>query len=479
MKGQYAFMLEGNTSGSYTAFMAAIGSFTADGSGHITAGTVDAVGGPNSYDSNNLNTQSGSIIAASSSYSLGKDNRGCATIATPFYTFTTRFAISPTPAGAAQGTIQEWEAGPAPYIAAGQIFQQSVPAKVPDGVWVFRERGMYIGREMVAGTRTFSSGNIADGEFDLSNGNQIQTVTGLSGVYSTPDSTTGRFTIASPMPVLGETYAYTVNRVAYQISGTQQIEITAQDQSVGSAYALVGYAQLQSTSLTFSGKMAYFGIGAGNFAQLTYATITASSGSFTGNDWEVSDGFWFNGSTPGNPTCSYTVDSYGRVGTSGTNCGTYMYQLQGVPWTRTPVFYLTSANTGFMIAGDQGNWSYGEAVALLGNLYSQTATTITAGNYYFGTADVVTSVESLTAVASISASGSVSGTQDFTTTGGYPVQANQAFSPTWTLNADGTFVSSDIPGVVTGIVVSPSKIIKMDPEAGTVSPSMLVINIEP
>ena len=289
-----------------------------------------------------LNIQSGSILAASSSYSLGKDNRGCATITTPFYTFTTRFAISPTPSGAAQGTMEEWEASQYGYIAAGQIFQQSVPAKVPDGVWVFRDSGYYIGRQTIVGTRTLSGGNIVDGEYDMSGGNQIQTTTGATGTYGTPDPTTGRLASATLMPSLAieQNYPITLNRVVYQISSTQQIEITAQDQSVGSNYSMVGYAQLQSTPLTFSGKMVYFGTGVINFSQVTYAAITASGGTFTGDDWEVSDGFWFNGDTPGNPTCSYSIDSYGRVGTSGTNCGTYMYQ---VPWSRPPVFYLTSA----------------------------------------------------------------------------------------------------------------------------------------
>ncbi len=75
LNGQYAFLLQGGGAGAgYSAF---IGSFTADGSGHITGGLLD------------VNRTSGpvtglSILSAGSSYSVGADGRGCLTLANSF-----------------------------------------------------------------------------------------------------------------------------------------------------------------------------------------------------------------------------------------------------------------------------------------------------------------------------------------------------------------------------------------------------------
>jgi hypothetical protein len=60
LKGQYAFSLSGFNSSGY---MAALGSFSANGTGGITAGTVDSNGIP-------LGVQTGSITASASSYLL-------------------------------------------------------------------------------------------------------------------------------------------------------------------------------------------------------------------------------------------------------------------------------------------------------------------------------------------------------------------------------------------------------------------------
>ncbi len=82
LSGPYAFSLSGfNDAG----FLTVVGSFTADGTGKITAGEADTNGV--------LGAQQGNIITSASSYSVGSDNRGCATLATPFGTFVTHFAL--------------------------------------------------------------------------------------------------------------------------------------------------------------------------------------------------------------------------------------------------------------------------------------------------------------------------------------------------------------------------------------------------
>ena len=117
--GQYAFSLRGYNG---VGFLAVVGSFTADGTGNITAGEADTNGV--------LGAQNGNLITSASSYSVGPDNRGCATLATPFGTFFTRFALGAVSAGVAtQGRIIEFDSpGASAYIAAGQILQQSSSA---------------------------------------------------------------------------------------------------------------------------------------------------------------------------------------------------------------------------------------------------------------------------------------------------------------------------------------------------------------
>ena len=81
--GQYAFSLSGYNS---TGYLGVVGSFTADGTGKITAGEVDSIGA--------LGLQSKvSIDTSQSSYSVGSSHLGCATIVTSFGTFNTRLAV--------------------------------------------------------------------------------------------------------------------------------------------------------------------------------------------------------------------------------------------------------------------------------------------------------------------------------------------------------------------------------------------------
>jgi len=468
LKGQYAFSLGGYGS---SGFLAAIGSFTADGSGHITAGTVDA-NGDVAITGNGLGYQSGNIIAGSSSYTLSSDNRGCATITTPFYTFITRFAIQPNPAGNTQGTIEEWDAGTEPYIASGRIYQQSFPAAVPDGVWVYSESGSLAGfRVTLVGNRTHSGGLITAGAFDsganfiYSGGTNYQ---GLVGTYSTPDPTTGRFTIA--YTIGGDT----VTRVAYEVSGTQQIEMTTSPDNGDlsqTPYILLGTAQLRSGALTLSGNMVYYATGyqGGAFPYETFATINANSGtsSYTGNDYEDSGGQW-GFSTPGNPTCAYTIDSYGRVATSGTNCGIFNYYG---PWSYPPIFYLTGPNTGFLLGTDP---SYS-----LGVLAPQSATAITPGTYTFGTQEVVLQGinETLVGSGALAGSGSFTAAGDATSLGS-PQQGDESISTILTVNSDGTFSASDYPGLVVGVIISGSQFIKIDAPYSPVN-TLLMFNTIP
>jgi hypothetical protein len=451
LSGQYAFSLSGFTN---SGSMAAIGSFTADGSGHITGGSVD------------LNAltgiKSGSITPSGSSYSVGSDNRGCATIVTPAKTYNTRFALESTLSGASpEGALEEWESGATAYIATGQILKQTVPTALTNGNWVFQQIGITSVEQVrvgVAGTMTLNNGNITAGEYDsYVNGGTHLPCSGMTGTYTSPDSN-GRFTDSTTCDNV------TAQRVFYAVSSSQYFELTTAPLTTFAA--LIGKAQLQSGSLTLSGNLVFYGTGqetSGSEGTVQIGLVNiAGSNTLTATSYKNDAGVWDN-PDPSTSTCTYAIDSYGKVSLSGTSCG-----------NNPPVIYLTGPNTGVLLGSDAG--------VTLGLVQPQTATSINAGTYYFGmleieavnyTAYLATEV----GVATISSAGVVSGSSDETSIAS-PQQGNQSISDTLTVNSDGTITDSKHPGQVLGIVVSGSQFVLVDNQ-GTIWPTLLVIKTIP
>jgi hypothetical protein len=451
LKGQYAFTLSGfNSSG----FQGALGSFTADGSGHITAGYVDANGV-------SPGVQSNSVTASGSSYSVGSDGRGCATIETPFYTYTTRFALAPTSSVASAGTVQEWESGSSPFIASGQIFLQNLPSQAPGGSWVFQAQGIYgLSTQYRIGFIGAGGGGGSNGEYDVNVDGRHFNYTSVSGTsISTFDPITGRGTASTTLAK-----GTTLDLVGYLVSSTYLIELTT-DPLADGIFLAIGDGQVQSSSptLTIGQNLVFYGTGLED-AEFAVATITGS-GSMSANIYHDVEGTWTSPS-PSMASCDYTIDSYGRVATSGTECGLY---FSGTTWSYPPVFYLTGNNTGVMLGtNDPG--------VLLGQLTPQSATSITAGTYDIGTQAVVNQSvnETLTGEATITGSGSLTGTGDSTAIGAAQ-KGGQPLSATLTVNADGTFSISNNPGIVMGVIISGSQLIQVDGPSSAY-PTILVFN---
>jgi hypothetical protein len=191
--------------------------------------------------------------------------------------------------------------------------------------------------------------------------------------------------------------------------------------------------------------------------QLGRVTVTGTS-ALTADIYEDDAGTWST-PDPSVATCTFAIDSYGRLATSGSSCGTH-----------PPVIYLTGPNAGFMQGTNPG--------VLSGQLAAQSATTIAAGTYFFGTQETANvGVETDAGAATVTSNGDVSGTGDLTSTTS-PQQANQPISDTLTVNADGTFSTTTHPGVVSGIVVSGSQLVVVD-SAGSANPTILVIKLVP
>ena len=136
LKGQYAFSLSGfNPSG----YLAVVGSITADGTGKITAGEVDSNGALGVQTAVSINT-------ALSSYSVGSNHLGCATIVTSFGTFNTRLRLGSIASNVAtEGRMIEWDAAnSSAYIATGRILQQTAPTAAASAAAMRSSRAAWI-----------------------------------------------------------------------------------------------------------------------------------------------------------------------------------------------------------------------------------------------------------------------------------------------------------------------------------------------
>ncbi len=223
---------------------------------------------------------------------------------------------------------------------------------------------------------------------------------------------------------------------------------------------MIGDARLQGGSLTLSGNLAFYTSGIvsdGTGGIIDFGRVTISGSTLTASVYEDEAGTWAT-PTPFTETCGFAIDPYGRVTLSGTNCQ-----------TNAPVIYLYGPNTGWML-GTGSSTS-------CGSIEPQSATTITSGIYFFGTQMTGhLSVETATGTATLASAGAT-GTGDNTSITS-PLQADQPVAETFTVNSDGTFSTSDHPGVVSGVIVSNSKIVTVENQ-NSAYPTILVISTVP
>jgi len=461
LTGQYAFILGGY---SESGFLAAVGSFTADGTGKITAGVLDSNG--------TIVQSAASIDPTQSFYSVGSNHLGCATIVTSAGTFTTRLSVGGITSGVATGgRMVEWDSATnVNYLTAtGQIWQQSIPTNVPSGNFVYEFTGVYGTSQYRAGVVGMSTieagtsgGKVTYGEYDINvegeinDGNGLSTpYSGITGSYTAPDPTTGRFTDATSLNNV------TAHHVGYLLSGSQFLEMGTDALSNNTA-VLAGIAKLQSgtPSLTTGSNLVYYATGTES-AELGLINVTGST-SYTATYYEDVFG---SAETPQTPACTLTTDTYGRVATSGSTCTMYLTTYKTM---YPPVFYLTGPNTGVMLGTGVGVYA-GQVepqVAPSGG-FSDTSL---SGAFYDGDSEVVS--EGIAAdemidveVRTFNGSGGVDIIGDYIGAVGSVVtqDADQTTSTTLgTVNSNGTFATnSGYPGI-NAIMISTTKVVNID-----------------
>ncbi len=453
LDGQYAFSLSGfNGSG----FLSVVGSFTADGAGSITGGEADTNGV--------LGAQTGNIITAASSYFVGSDNRGCATLATPFGTFVTRFALGSISSGiATKGRIIEWDSpDSSAYVAAGQLLQQTTSSFRGgiSGSFVFRTLGWDPspsgGRNACIGIMVATRGVFSSLEQYCNDAGMVASPPAFTpaGTYSTFDGNgrgTGIASVETTTP--GGTTTSTTHLTLYMVSASDLLIVNSDPNPTVS-----GEMRQQSvpaggggfTRSSLQGNMVFYltgasGLGSGAAVSVSTATADGNS-SLTLQSYENRLGVW-QSPTPLNVTCTYTVAANGRVRLTGDSCG-----------ANPPVFYLTASNTGLLIDAAVG--------VDIGSFEPQAVGTL-SGTFFAGLAEVVSqSIETdSVGLITLDGAGNVSGISDYMST------SNQTpaftFADTYTVNSGGTFSATSSGVNIVGIVINANKFVRIDDVTST------------
>jgi uncharacterized repeat protein (TIGR01451 family) len=431
LSGQYAFLLQGfDTNGP----IALIGSFTADGAGHITAGEEDL---------NNSTTASTppalSITTASSSYSVGLDTnggyRGCMTIATSAATSTYRFVLNQITSNVAfSGRMIEFDS--TGTNAAGVMYQQTASAfsnSQVTGHYAFGGSSTSSltqqSRFAIAGTFNVSGTTISSGEFDadqVKNGGgpnaENSTFTGTRG---TPDGN-GRTTFT-----LTPTGGSAGDFVYYIISASDLLEMSNDAQSsnlalqAGAAMQQTGGGSFSNSSLSGTSVIYFTGLdnsGGTPIADVQVGLLSIpSSGNFTFSTDE-NDGGTISTPSTNNGSGTYSVASNGRV------------TLTAGGGNHPPVFYLVSAGKGFVVdTGGEAMTGFFTPQSSPGSYSNASA----SGVFGFGTFwPAEQNIGYNTGWAGFSGSGTVLGTSDDVSLGNGQ-DVNQGFSQDYAVTSNG------------------------------------------
>ncbi len=439
--GQYAFSLSGyNSSG----FLAVVGSFTADGSGNITAGEADTNGV--------LGAQTASLMTSASSYSVGPDNRGCATLATPFGTFYTRFTLGSVSNGVATaGRIIEFEnPGPSAYVAAGPLVQQNPNAFVAglSGSYDIQTSGWdptAPGRYGCVGIISGVSNKFSFVEEDCNDSgtvtNNINTSTNTStqvNTYSAADTNgrgTGIFAVGTGTSNF--TFYWGSLTQLFVVSSDPALYYAGNWQQEEAPQGSPGFQQssIQGNLASYSSGLAQ-SQAAGN---TLLSTETSNGSSSVASTFHLDTGGATSNSTT---TCIYTVVLNGRIILAGGSCG-----------ANPSILYLNSLNTASVLGTDP--------TVEVGNLEpvaTNPTTASIAGTYYVGTSEIVSQqAQAEVGIVTVASNGVVTSTTDVAST--LTQSAGVSGSDTLVLNADGTFSTGSSAGAIVGISLNPSKFV--------------------
>ena len=467
LNGQYAFTMQGfDVNGAVTLG----GMFDADGAGHIAR--VVGVEDVNSSRAVETNVP---ISSASSSYSVGGDNRGCMAITTAAGTSIYRFALGVINAGvASKGRFIEFDN--TGTLGSG-LFEKQDPSAFSTSQF---NRAYAFGADststlitsmrnrfaMVGAFAASGSGSITNGELDANDNGDMNKSGGLN--YPTSGLPfTGSYTVSSNGrgTMIFTVGTQTVNMSLYLISASEALFISVDPQSsvapfMGSALEQSGgpfsTSSMSGPSVLYvSGLCVNCGPGSTIASDLIAGIFTVSnSGSYSFNGDESKAG----SISSVNDTATVNVAPNGRVIAQGG--------------ARPPLFYLVSPCRAFVMLVDGGVYAGFAEPQTGGPFTNQSAN----GTYVFGSIGVThQSITHESGVATYDGMGTVVGTSDTALVG--PTSSNpslkpdQTFSYTYAVSPNGKLMLTQGPTIY---IISPTKQVVLN-----VDPADLYARIEP
>ena len=436
LNGHYALLVQGFQGiGAGTPILMGA-SFAANGSGAISGGEEDV--------NDTISPQHLTFTSSGSLYTIGSDHRGCLQLTNSGGTTAVfRFAVGGINSGiASKGRIIEFDdnSGTGAGSRASGILRLQDPnsfvlsALQPQyafGVDGWDTNGGNLIHFAMAGSFANSGGSLSKGTVDTDDGGNLGDFTGVTGTINGPISAnTGRAT-ANFLSQIFDWSIYVVNTSEFFIVGTDPLS----NVPMAGGRAIVTSSSFSSSAL--SGNFVIHTNGNTNGAasvDLELLTMTPGGGQTgTLSGTVYSDGGGSGAQTTTLSGVTYNVDpASGRV-------------ALGNPSDNLPVLYLTTPTDGIsaFLVGVGGDAQMGLAEFQPSQTYS---TASVAGTFAFGTEDPgANTVYNEVGAATISTSGSATGTADSSSTSG--LAAGAAFNPTLTFNSSGVGSLSTIPSV--------------------------------
>ena len=469
LNGNYAFMFSGVTgnSGGSSVF-ATVGRFTADGSGNITSGELDANG-----------VALGAVLtsqAFTGTYSIGADNRGVMTLNIPGGA---RFAFAMTANGNAQ-FIEFDASGGAGTIGSGKIEKSDTSgysAAAISGDYAFGADGFDDSNNRAAIAGRFTSngaGALTNEAADINAYGTTSSMTFSSANYTVSDTATGRGTINFAFSIGGS--PFNLNFVFYVVNAGKLFAMESDPVSASTPLLNGVVLRQQTPAGGFSNALL-------NGGMVIYMTGFTFCGNGSGRASDALAGLLtFDGN--GALDAAFDENCGGLSNSVSGLTGTYSVASNGrtsIAVANGAVAYLVSANQVFLFATDSSIVSgFGEpqaavsftSSALNGNYAGVAATPASFGVQVFSgefTANGASPTGNMTGTEDIGASsGPVSGAA-------FQAAYSVASSPT---NGRGTMtVSSGTGGNAVIYMISASTFVAVslnDP-----NPAVLLFELSP
>jgi hypothetical protein len=445
LSGQYAFSLAGYDGGM-------VGSFTADGQGHITTGTEDLEDAATGMSGAN----GGNIAITGGTYTIGFDNRGVLSYTDASgHTFTFDLALSAvgsaSTGASAQGAMIETDASGDNFTGSFALQNPSAfNTTVLAGGYAFGFSGWdsTANPDVVVGSASIAGGALSNGLLDENDGGTVSSAVSFTGSLNI--SSSGRGTISSSTAQANFTF-YVVSKtewfaIAYDRT-TGAVRTGLVEQQSGSPYtnsSLSGTMVLESQSETSAPAL-----------QAEVGLFTSTGNSTANTSLDVDEGGTLGAQTD-TDALNFTASSNGR-------------------FTATP--QNSSAFVGYIIAPNQAFIAGTGSAPSFGTIEPQSAGPFSAssldGSFFVGSLPLVTappgSQPPTVSSGEISFDGAVNYTGTIDSSHAGTVTTTQ-LTDTYSVDSSSGRVSVSPAGAIIYIVSSSQLVILSTGQAGSTNP---------